>query len=62
MVAANGEYFGLFQMGKHERQLFGGSTKNVWDQARAGYRYYLYEIRNGFYGLDPWISSERCWG
>jgi hypothetical protein len=38
--ATNGQYFGVFQMGSHERARYGGSSLNVWDQVRAAYRYY----------------------
>jgi hypothetical protein len=46
--AANGQYFGLFQMGASERARFGGSSLDPWDQARAAYRYWQLA------GWSPW--------
>jgi hypothetical protein len=46
--ASNGQYFGLFQMGNHERALYGGSSADAWEQARAAHAYYRDE------GWGPW--------
>ena len=48
-TAQNGQYHGLFQMGSHERSLFGhGSTAHV--QARAAHRYFVRSGRD----WSPW--------
>ena len=48
-TAQNGQYRGLFQMGSHERSLFGhGSTAHV--QARAAHRYFVRSGRD----WSPW--------
>jgi hypothetical protein len=48
-AAQNGQYRGLFQMGSHERSLFGhGSTAHV--QARAAHRYFVRSGRD----WSPW--------
>jgi hypothetical protein len=48
-TAANGQYLGLFQMGSHERRLFGhGPTP--YEQARAAHRYFVYSGRD----WSPW--------
>jgi hypothetical protein len=47
--AQNGQYLGLFQMGSHERSLFGhGTTAHA--QARAAHRYFLRSGRD----WSPW--------
>ena len=51
--ARNGQYLGLFQMGSHERELFGYGN-NPWVQAKAAHRYFSYEIRHNAYGWAPW--------
>lgn len=38
VYASNGQYRGIFQMGSHERNLFGHGN-NAWDQARAARKY-----------------------
>jgi hypothetical protein len=48
-TAQNGQYLGLFQMGSHERRLFGhGSTAR--DQAVAAHRYFVRSGRD----WSPW--------
>jgi hypothetical protein len=48
-TARNGQYLGLFQMGSHERQLFGhGHTAH--EQARAAHRYFVLSGRD----WSPW--------
>jgi hypothetical protein len=39
--AVNGQYLGLFQMGSHERQLFGHGP-SAQEQASAAHRYFVY--------------------
>ena len=47
--ARNGQYLGLFQMGSHERRLFGhGATAHA--QSRAAHRYFLRSGRD----WSPW--------
>lgn len=48
VTASNGQYWGVFQMGRSERARFGGSSTDAWDQVRAAYRYFL---RSGW---GPW--------
>ena len=48
-TAQNGQYRGLFQMGSHERSLFGhGSTAH--DQSLAAHRYFVRSGRD----WSPW--------
>jgi hypothetical protein len=48
-TAQNGQYLGLFQMGSHERSLFGhGATPHA--QARAAHRYFVRSGRD----WSPW--------
>jgi hypothetical protein len=48
-TAQNGQYLGLFQMGSHERSLFGhGATAH--DQARAAHTYFVRSGRD----WSPW--------
>lgn len=49
--AVNGQYYGLFQMGSREREIYGGSTDDPWEQARAAHAYYL---RSGW---APWSCA-----
>jgi hypothetical protein len=50
--AQNGQYLGLFQMGSHERSLFGhGSTAH--DQAQAAHRYFVRSGRD----WSPWACG-----
>jgi hypothetical protein len=51
--ASNGQYLGIFQMGSHERYLFGFGW-NAWDQTRGAKKYFNYEVRNGYWGWNPW--------
>jgi hypothetical protein len=46
--ATNGQYYGIFQMGSHERSIYGGSSSNPWEQVRAAHAYYLDA------GWGPW--------
>lgn len=39
--AANGQYFGLFQMGEMERAIYGGSSLDPLEQTQAAYAYFL---------------------
>ena len=48
-TAQNGQYLGLFQMGSHERQLF-GHGRNARDQAVAAHRYFVRSGRD----WSPW--------
>ena len=51
-TAQNGQYLGLFQMGSHERTLFGhGSTAH--DQAQAAHRYFVRSGRD----WSPWACG-----
>lgn len=51
-TAINGQYRGIFQMGKNERATFGhGST--AWAQARAAHRYYVVSGRD----WSPWACK-----
>jgi hypothetical protein len=51
-TAQNGQYRGLFQMGSHERSLFGhGSTAH--DQSLAAHRYFVRSGRD----WSPWACS-----
>jgi len=47
--ASNGQYKGLWQMGAHERKLFGHGW-NAWDQAKAAHKYYIASGRD----WSPW--------
>lgn len=38
--AHNGQYHGIFQMGKHERATYGDSN-DVWGQAKAAHAYFI---------------------
>ncbi len=51
--AANGQYLGIFQMGSHERALFGHGS-DAWSQARAAKRYFDNERAHGRSGWGPW--------
>jgi hypothetical protein len=51
--AQNGQYLGIFQMGSHERALFGHGN-DAWSQARAAKRYFDYERAHGRSGWGPW--------
>ena len=54
--ARNGEYLGLFQMGSHERRLFGhGATADA--QSRAAHRYFLRSGRD----WSPWSCKPWHW-
>lgn len=46
-------YWGLFQMGSHERQLWGYGT-DPWRQAAGAKRYYDYSRRVSHDGWRPW--------
>jgi hypothetical protein len=35
----NGQYLGLFEMGAHERRIYGHAS-NAWAQDRSAYRYF----------------------
>lgn len=48
VYARNGQYVGLFQMGARERQMYGGSSMDAWEQTRAAYAYYRRA------GWGPW--------
>lgn len=50
--ASNGQYKGIFQMGSHERAIYGHGN-NVWAQAKAAYAYYKVA---GFY--NPWLKWQ----
>jgi len=39
--AQNGQYHGLFQMGRTERSIYGDGW-NAWAQSRAAYRYFVH--------------------
>jgi len=47
--ARNGQYLGLFQMGAHERRLF-GHGETALEQARAAHRYFVLSGRD----WSPW--------
>lgn len=47
--ARNGQYLGMFQMGKRERKLYGHGP-DPWSQAIAAYRYYVFSGRD----WSPW--------
>jgi hypothetical protein len=52
--ARNGQYFGLFQMGSHERATYGDGY-NAWAQSRAAFRYFLDSGRGwGPWSCKPW--------
>jgi hypothetical protein len=54
-TARNGQYLGLFQMGAHERRLFGhGPTAH--EQAVAAHKYFVVSGRD----WSPW--SCKPWG
>jgi len=54
--ARNGQYVGLFQMGSHERRVFGhGPTAH--DQSRAAYRYFIRSGRD----WSPWSCKPWRW-
>jgi hypothetical protein len=56
--AQNGQYLGLFQMGSHERRLFGHGA-NAFAQSRAAHRYFVLSGRDWSpWGCKPW----RYWG
>lgn len=48
--AKNGQYRGIFQMGDHERTIYGHSSWNVWVQAVAAYHYFA----DTGYDWSPW--------
>jgi hypothetical protein len=48
--ARNGEHFGLFQMGRRERSLYGDGL-GPWNQSRAAFRYF----RASGYTWRPWV-------
>lgn len=50
--AVNGQYLGLFQMGKHERARW-GYGRDPWSQARGAFRYF---VASGF-GWGPWTCQ-----
>jgi hypothetical protein len=55
-TARNGQYHGLFQMGSHERSLFGhgGSART---QAKAAYRYFVRSGRDWSpWSCKPWLA------
>lgn len=54
--ASNGQYVNIFQMGSHERSIFGWHIlgSSVWKAAKAARAYYNYEIRHGNWGWHPW--------
>src|SRR5262245_2352340 len=52
--ARNGQYLGLFQMGSTARAMFGHGP-DVWSQARAAYRYFVY----AGHSWSPWAC--RPW-
>ena len=55
-TAQNGQYLGLFQMGSHERQLFGhGTTAHA--QARAAHRYFVLSGRDWRPWACRWAAS-----
>jgi hypothetical protein len=58
--AENGQYWGLFQLGRRERERFArGHYSGPWNQARAALRYFaLAEHSWGSRG-NPWPWS--CW-
>jgi len=47
--ARNGQYLGLFQMGRRERMRYGHGM-NAWTQSRAAYRYFVASGRD----WSPW--------
>ena len=49
--SANGQYHGIFQMGSHERAVYGDGN-NVWAQAKAAYAYFRVA------GFGPWLNYE----
>jgi len=51
--SANGQYLGIFQMGSHERAIYGYGN-NVWAQAKAAYAYF----KAGGYSFGPWLNYE----
>ncbi|HUF01932.1 MAG TPA: hypothetical protein VMN35_05870 [Gaiellaceae bacterium] len=54
--ARNGQYLGLFQMGSHERRLFGhGRTAHA--QSRAAHRYFVRSGRD----WSPWSCKPWRW-
>jgi hypothetical protein len=55
-TAQNGQYLGLFQMGSHERRLFGHGT-SAHDQATAARRYF---VRSGG-DWSPWSCRWAAW-
>jgi hypothetical protein len=54
--AQNGQYLGLFQMGSHERQLF-GHGQNARDQAVAAHRYFVRSGRDWSPWACRWAAS-----
>jgi hypothetical protein len=54
--AENGQYKNIFQMGTHERELFGWHTvgSSPWVAAKSAKSYYDYEVRHGYWGWHPW--------
>jgi hypothetical protein len=50
--ARNGQYLGLFQMGSHERAVYGHGW-DAWSQSRAAYRYF----RDSGYDWSPWACK-----
>lgn len=54
--ATNGQYQNIFQMGTHERSLFGWhvSGSDPWKASKAAKAYYDYGVRHGYYGWSPW--------
>jgi hypothetical protein len=54
--ARNGQYLGLFQMGSHERRLFGHGG-NAHAQSRAAHRYFLRSGRD----WSPWSCKPWHW-
>lgn len=49
VYAHNGQYLGLFQMGSHERAVYGQSW-DAYGQSRAAYRYFISSGRD----WSPW--------
>jgi hypothetical protein len=49
--ATNGQYWGVFQMGSHERATYGFAW-NVWEQARGAHRYWSRA------GWSPWAQCR----
>lgn len=55
--AQNGQYLGTFQMGAYERATYGHGA-NVYEQARAAYRYFVASGRDWSPWTCRWAASS----